>query len=169
MTSSSWGPTPTTAGIPMERAMIETCEVFDPSAVTNPRAIPFWMRAVSDGARLRASTTEGVSSVSKAEAPRPISRAEIWRVTSRTSSALAARYSSSIAAYSCGVLFTDGQHCRFGALQVPYALLDFGGEFGVLGHLDVEVEDAGFLFAPRSTEPVDRSPRCCPRPSRQPL
>src|ERR671911_22281 len=103
MTSSSWGPTPTTAGIPMERAMIETCEVLDPSAVTNPSAIPSLMRAVSEGARLRANTTEGVSRVSKAEALRPISSAEIWPVTSRTSSALAAMYSSisaNCAAYS---------------------------------------------------------------------
>ena len=80
--------------------MIETCEVLDPSAVTNASAIPSLMRAVSDGARLLASTTEGSSRASKPEAAWPISWAEIWPVTSRTSSALAARYSSSIAANS---------------------------------------------------------------------
>src|SRR5215210_2637992 len=101
--SSRPSPTPTTAGIPMERAMIETCEVLDPSAVTNPRASPALMRAVSEGARLRASTTEGVCIAAKPEALRPVSSAEIWPVTSRTSSALAARYSSiaaNSAAYS---------------------------------------------------------------------
>src|SRR5215203_4295806 len=87
-------PTPTTAGMPMERAMIETCEVLDPSAVTNPRANPALMRAVSEGARVRASTTEGVCIAAKLELLRPMSSAEIWPVTSRTSSALAAMYSS---------------------------------------------------------------------------
>ena len=83
--------------------MIETCEVLDPSAVTNPSAIPTLMRAVSEGARLRASTTEGISRDSKPEEPLPMSWAEIWPATSRTSSALAAMYSSiaaSSAAYS---------------------------------------------------------------------
>src|SRR5215212_5802054 len=101
--SSRASPTPTTAGIPIERAMIETCEVLDPSAVTNPRANPARRRAVSEGARLRASTTEGVCIAAKPELLRPMSSAEIWPVTSRTSSALAAMYSSisaNCAAYS---------------------------------------------------------------------
>jgi hypothetical protein len=59
--------------MPIERAMIETCEVLDPSAVTKPSAIPFGMRAVSEGARLRAKTTEGVVKASRAAGPRPVS------------------------------------------------------------------------------------------------
>jgi hypothetical protein len=75
--SSATAPTPTTAGMPMERAMIETWEVLDPSAVMNPSAMPLGIRAVSEGARLRATMTEGTSRASTPPAPRPISSADI--------------------------------------------------------------------------------------------
>jgi hypothetical protein len=66
--------------------------------MTNPKAIPFGMRAVSEGARFRARTTEGSVRVSRPDFLPPMSSAAIWDATSRTSSARAARYSSSIAA-----------------------------------------------------------------------
>src|SRR5918993_828288 len=87
MTSSRAGPTPTTAGMPMERAMMEACEVLDPHR----------------------------------------------RVLG-------------------GVFLTDGEHRRLGTLQVSHTLLDRRGKLGVPGHLHVEIEDAGLLFAPRSAQ-----------------
>src|SRR5215210_3893880 len=119
--SSRAFPTPTTAGIPMERAMIATCEVLDPSAVTNPRANPALTRAVSEGARLRASTTEGVCIVAKPEALRPMSSAEIWPVTHVVGPC---GHVLIHLGELCGVLLTDREHSRLGALEVPDALLD---------------------------------------------
>src|SRR5215213_4927262 len=146
-------PTPTTAGMPMERAMIETCEVLEPSAVTNASAMPFGMRAVSEGARLLARTTEGVCRASNPDADRPISSAEIWRVTSLTSSARAERYSSSMAANSAAYS-SGGEHGCLGALQVLHAFFDGGVQLGVFGHLRVKVEDAGLVLVPRLAQSV---------------
>jgi hypothetical protein len=78
--------------------MMETCEVREPSEITNPRAIPLGMRAVSEGARLRARITEGSARVSRPIFLPPINSVAIWVATSRTSSARAAMYSSSIVA-----------------------------------------------------------------------
>ena len=138
----------------MERAMIETCEVLDPSAVTNASAMPFWMRAVSEGARLLASTMEGLCRASNPEAARPISSAEIWRVTSRTSSARAERYSSSMAANSAAYSSPAASTAASGLCRFFDAFLDGGGQLGVFGHLRVEVEDAGLVLVPRLAQSV---------------
>src|SRR5829696_6127726 len=154
--ASKAGPTPTTAGIPIERAMIETWEVLDPSAVTNPNAVPLGIRAVSEGARLRARMTEGTSRASSLAVLRPMSSATSW---------LAARHVAHVVGLSYhvllvhlgeqrGVFLTDSQHGCLWAHKVPHALLDLRRELGVSGQLDVGIEDSRFLFSGRLTEPV---------------
>src|SRR5919107_1511446 len=53
-------------------------------------------------------------------------------------------------------LLTHGQYRGLRTRQIPHALLDFGMELGVLGHLDVRVEDSGLLLAPRFPQPLCR-------------
>ena len=112
-------PTPTTAGMPMERAMIETCEVLDPSAVTNASAMPFWMRAVSEGARLCASTTEGLCRASKPEAA---TAHELGGDLARHVTHVVGAGGEVLVIHRRelgGVLLTGGEHRGLGTLQVP--------------------------------------------------
>ena len=50
--------TPTTAGVPSERARIDVCENLPPRSVTNARARPTSRRAVTDGSSSSATTIE---------------------------------------------------------------------------------------------------------------
>ena len=109
----------------MERAMIETCEVLGPlRGLRNARAMPFGTRAVSEGARLWARTTEGSSRLSRPPFCSPMSSAAICREMSRTSSARAGHVLVLHGGEHLGVLLADREDCGLRAFEVLYPLCD---------------------------------------------
>ena len=87
-------PSPTTAGIPSERASTAACEVGPPCAVAMPRTRAGSSPAVSAGVRSAAMSTPGPSSRGWGGGT-PSSRASTCAPTLRRSSARARRYGSS--------------------------------------------------------------------------